>query len=153
MKPWLTAALAASFVVGMALPAGAHCFTGWIEGATTVVRDGDTIELGDLPIRLQGVAAPELDSRLGGTAGEAMRVMVLGKQVRCELDGSRTHERCVGICYLGGQDIGEELIRAGLARDCPRFSEGRYAEAEDAAAADGAAIRAVYSLPGYCRPR
>lgn len=77
--------------------------------------------------------------------------MVLGKRLRCELDGSSTYDRCAGVCYLEGQDIGQALVRAGLARDCPRYSGGRYAAAERAAAAEGATIRRDYRLPGYCR--
>jgi hypothetical protein len=45
------------------------------------------------------------------------------------------------------------MVRNGFARDCPRFSGGRHAEAERQAAAEGAAIGRVYPLPGYCRPR
>jgi hypothetical protein len=37
-------------------------------------------------------------------------------------------------------------VRAGLARDCPRFSGGRYAAAEPEAAVDAAEIGA--DLPG-----
>jgi hypothetical protein len=43
------------------------------------------------------------------------------------------------------------MVREGLARDCPRFIGGRYAKTERQAAADGATIGRVYSLPGYCR--
>jgi hypothetical protein len=45
------------------------------------------------------------------------------------------------------------MVHRGVARDCPRFSQGRYAEAEGQAAAQGATISRVYPLPGYCRPR
>jgi micrococcal nuclease len=72
---------------------------------------------------------------------------------RCELDGERTHDRCVGICYLHGEDISKIMVRGGLARDCPRFSGGRYAEAERRATAEGATIGRTYRLPGYCRRR
>jgi micrococcal nuclease len=47
---------------------------------------------------------------------------------------------------VDGRDIGAELIEAGLARDCPRFSRGRYAELEPEAARR-------LPLPGYCTPR
>ncbi len=40
----------------------------------------------------------------------------------------------------------ESLIRAGLARDCPRYSKGRYRAVEPAAARE-------LPFPGYCRPR
>jgi hypothetical protein len=72
---------------------------------------------------------------------------------RSELDGERTHDRCVGVCYLESEDISEVMVRRGLGRDCPRFSDRRYAEAERQAAAYGATIGGVYPLPEYCRPR
>ena len=71
--------------------------------------------------------------------------------MRCQLDGETTYDRCAGTCYLDGRDIAAELVRAGLARDCPRYSGGRYADEERAAARDGATIREWYELPGYCR--
>ncbi len=45
--------------------------------------------------------------------------MVLRKQLRCELTGKKTYDRCVGVRYLDGMKIEEELVRIGLARDCP----------------------------------
>jgi micrococcal nuclease len=79
--------------------------------------------------------------------------MVLGRELLCELNGELTHDRCEGVCYLNGEDIGEAMVRQGLARDCPRFSGGRYGEAEVQAATHGATIGRAYALPGYCRPR
>jgi micrococcal nuclease len=117
------------------------------------VRDGDPIEVGGLPIRLNGLAAPEGDEPGGAEATKAMRQLVLGRELRCELNGERTHDRCVGICYLEGEDISEVMVHRGVARDCPRYSGGRHAEAERHAAADGATIGEDYTLPGYCRPR
>ena len=66
-----------------------------------------------------------------------MRELVLGKVVTCELDGEATYDRCAAICYLESSDISEEMVRMGLARDCPRYSGGRYRAAEQQAA-DGA---------------
>ena len=74
--------------------------------------------------------------------------LVHGRMVRCKLDGSRTYDRCAGVCYLDGRDIAEALVSAGLARDCPRHSGGRYAVIEAQAAADDATIRENYRLPG-----
>ena len=65
--------------------------------------------------------------------------------VMCDLT-RRTHGRRVGWCYIDGQDVAEALIRAGLARDCPRFSGGQYAAAETPAARE-------LPCPSYCRPR
>ena len=133
--------------------AAADCHRGTLVGDVTHVRDGDTIEVAGLPIRLNGLAAPEHDEPGGPEATEAMRQLVADRQLRCELDGEHTHDRCVGICYLDGEDISEVMVRKGLARDCPRFSGGRYRTAESQAANGGATIEATYPLPGYCEPR
>ena len=106
-----------------------------------------------MPIRLNGLAAPEGDEPGGAAATEAMLELVQGRTLRCELDGEHTHDRCVGVCYLSGADISEIMVHRGLARDCSRFSQGRYARAEHRAAANGATIGRGYTLPGYCRPR
>jgi micrococcal nuclease len=106
-----------------------------------------------MPIRLNGLAATEGDEPGGGAATQAMIELVEGRMLRCELNGERTHDRCVGVCYLEGEDISEFMVHRGVARDCPRFSQGRYAEAEHQAAAEGATIGRIYALPGYCRPR
>ena len=113
-------------------------------GNVTKVRDGDTIEVGRIPIRLIGVSAPELDEPLGQQSKKLMVDLVMGKRVRCVLDGSKTYDRFAGICYLEGKDIGAAVIDAGLARDCLRFSGGRYRAVETAAA------RESINLPKYC---
>lgn len=111
---------------------------------TAYATDGDTIKLDrKVRVRLSGVAAPERDE-VGGTEATAfMARLVNGRSVRCELDSTRSHNRVVGTCFVGGQDIGEAVIAAGLARDCPRFSRGRYASAERPEAAS-------LPFPRYC---
>ena len=116
-----------------------------LTGTVTKVRDGDTIEVGKTPIRLNGVSAPEMNEPLGPQSKAFMTDLVMGKRVRCELDGSKTHDRFVGVCYLDVQDIGARVVANGLALDCPRFSGGRYAEYEVEEAA------ARMKLPGYCK--
>jgi micrococcal nuclease len=115
-----------------------------LTGTVTHVRDGDTIEVSEVPIRLHGVSAPELDEPLGPQSKKFMHELVLGQPVRCELNGQKTYDRFVGTCYLGGKDIGISIIEAGLALDCPRYSGRRYAEFEKTAA------RENIELPGYC---
>ncbi len=120
-----------------------HAAQSSLTGEVTHVRDGDTIEVGGVPVRLNGVAAPEL-SEPGGRLAKAFMVrLVAGKAVRCDLDGSRSFDRVVGVCYLDGQDIGASIIATGLARDCPSFSGGRYAEIDTAASKR-------LPLLGYC---
>jgi endonuclease YncB( thermonuclease family) len=133
--------------------AAGRCQRGALVGEMTHVRDGDTVEVAGMPVRLQGLAAPERDQRGGPEATAAMRALVSGRELRCELMGECNRDRCIGTCYLEGADIAAELVRRGLARDCPRFSGGRYREAEREASAAGAVIGRTYRLSGYCRPR
>ena len=88
-----------------------------LTGAVTDVRDGGTVEVAGVPIRLQGLAAPEWDEPGGPEATAAMRELVAGRELRCELTGERTYDRCVGVCELDGTDLGARMARAGLARD------------------------------------
>ena len=110
------------------------------------VTDGDQLRVAAPAVRFQGVAALERSEPGGAEATAFVRDLVAGRVVACELDGTRTRGRAVGVCRVGGRDVGAELVRAGLARDCPRYSKGRYARLETPA---GRRL----PLPGYCRPR
>ena len=46
-------------------------------------------------------------------------------------------------CYLDNADIEALMVRQGFARDFPRYSRGRHAEAERKAAGDVATIRPI----------
>ena len=121
------------------------------------VRDGDGILIGEIEIRLQGIAAPEdrggqVDPG-GKEATEALEILALGRQVICHLDGTATSKRPVGVCSVDGRDVGRAMVRAGFARDCPAYSLGRYARDESAARADGKNLSVTYDLPGYCTPK
>ncbi|MGP1254908.1 MAG: thermonuclease family protein [Kiloniellales bacterium] len=117
-----------------------------LEGAVTHVRDGDTIEIGETAVRLSGLHAPEMGEDGGPAARAFMVELVAGKFVECRLEGRRSYDREVGDCFLDGRDIAGLLVAAGLGRDCPRFSGGRYRHLEPDAA------RAI-QLPAYCVPR
>ena len=75
-----------------------------------------------------------------------MLELVAGKAVCCDLNSERNRDRLIGVCYLDGQDIGASIIAAGLARDCARFSGGRY-NAFNTAASER------LPLPGHCLRR
>ena len=150
MNGRLLGLLACLVVIPWSAPT-AQCSRGTLTGEVTYVRDGDTIELGEMAIRLQGLAAPEWNEPGGTEARQAMIELVHGRTVRCALDGTRTYDRCAGICYLDGADISEVMVRRGVASDCRRYSGGRYPEAERRAAPDGATVGRTYPLPGRAR--
>ena len=79
----MTIRLAALALVLLASPALA-CERGTLTGYITYVRDGDTLEFGDMAIRLQGLAAPEWNEPNGKAARDAMIELVHGRVLRCE---------------------------------------------------------------------
>lgn len=102
-----------------------------LTGKVTHVRDADTIEVRGVPIRFDGVDAPEMDEA-GGVEGKAwMENAYSGQLVRCTLTGVKTYDRWVGTCYGSkGENISAAVIGAGHARDCPRYSGGKYRKYE-----------------------
>ena len=128
----------------ISLASGAFAQVASISGTVTKVRDGDTIEVGPIVIRLKGVAAPELGEPLGRKARDFMFRVVISKPIQCELNGDKSYDRFVASCFLEGKDIGAALISAGLALDCPRFSGGRYVLLERVEALN------KIKLPRYC---
>lgn len=115
---------------------------------TAKVRDADTIVVAGVPVRLNGIDAPELSTRYGRDGKYFMERLLRGHDVTCELNGERTYDRWVGTCFidLDGQraDIGAVVISNGYALDCRRYSGGRYRSLEPAGA------RSRLPQAGYC---
>lgn len=109
-------------------------------------RDGDTTVCGGVALRLQGLAAAELDEPGGVDALVALSALAPpGTPLACVLNGQASGDRLVARCAVAGTDLGDRLIREAKGRRCPRFDpEGRYAGLD----VEGAPPAA---LPGYCR--
>ena len=89
--------LVCSLVIVLSLPAQA-VETTILTGIVTHVRNDDTIKMGKIAIRLNGVSAPELKEPLEPQSKQFMRSLVDGKNVQCELDGTKTYDRLVRTC-------------------------------------------------------
>ena len=118
-----------------------------LTGQITHVRDGDTIEVRDIAIRLNGLTCDERGTALGDRATAYLRSQVLGKTATCSLNGERTYDRLVGRCAtedLG--DIGVHLIKQLLCGRWERYDpEAEYAQAQrDAGPYAG-------TIPSYCK--
>jgi endonuclease YncB( thermonuclease family) len=109
------------------------------------VRDADTIEVRGIPIRFDGVDAPDKGQPGYDEGTEWMKQNYAGRMVRCVLTGAKTYDRWVGTCYgSNGENISALVIGAGWARDCPRYSGGKYRKYETARS------RSV-PMKSYCR--
>ena len=108
-------------------------------GQASVV-DGDTLEIHGTRIRLWGVDAPEsrqlcrgADSNLyrcGAKAANDLDFFIARRPVNCTPVAEDQYGRTVATCSVGGADIGEWLVRNGLALDWPQYSKGKYASAQ-----------------------
>lgn len=93
--------------------------------------DGDTFHCtSGVKVRVSGINAPDRGEHGYADARNALADMLLDRTVTCEPTGT-TYDRIAAICYLDGEDIGAIMVGRALARDCPRYSGGRYAGVED----------------------
>ena len=100
-----------------------------LEGVASAI-DGDTIIINNYKIRLNGVSAPELSEEGGNEAKQAMQKILENKTIKCSLSGRKSYERYIGVCWIGAVDVGALLVLQGFARDCFRYSGGRYSALE-----------------------
>ena len=118
-----------------------------LTGQITHVRDGDTIEVGNIAIRLNGLTCDERGTALGDRATAYLRSQLLGKTATCSLNGERTYDRLVGRCAtedLG--DIGAHLITQQLCGRCERYDSGNeYVQAQTKAGPYAG------TMPSYCK--
>ncbi len=137
-----------------------------IAGAARFV-DADTLDIGAVRIRVQGIDAPEQNetcTRADGSewrcglwaTGETIRRFE-GRHLVCHDLGQRSYDRVVGTCLADGEDIALALVRDGIAMACPRFANEHphsraYIDAEKEAAFAGTGLHAGPLNPraGFC---
>lgn len=103
-----------------------------LRGRATVA-DGDTLRLGTDRIRLVGLDAPEHDQTCldvsgdpwpcGRLSSDRLRALIDGEEVSCESEGKDRYGRYLGLCTVGGSDLGAILVAEGLAvADLPDYA-------------------------------
>jgi endonuclease YncB( thermonuclease family) len=107
------------------------------------VIDGDTIEIHGTRIRLFGIDAPESDQtcqdhmgksyRCGQKAANALANFIGNATVSCQPRDIDHYGRTVATCLVAAIDVGDWLVRTGLALDYPQYSKGRYKAAQNMA--------------------
>ncbi|KZY32926.1 hypothetical protein A3731_21370 [Roseovarius sp. HI0049] len=90
-----------------------------IAGTVTKVRDGDTVEISGVPVRIANLDCAEKGTAAGERATRVMLRLASAGPVACNLTGKRSYDREVGTCHLAdGRDIGNLLISEGV---CSRW--------------------------------
>lgn len=102
-----------------------------LEGRVIAVNDGDTFVLRSggrtVRVRLAEVDAPELHQPYGYQAREFTAQRVLDRSVRVTVITTDQYDRSVGhVRTEDGKDLGEELLKAGLAWWYRQYSKNRF---------------------------
>jgi endonuclease YncB( thermonuclease family) len=106
--------------------------------------DGDSFEIGAVGVRLYGVDAPEgrqsctrggRNWNCGDAAADELRRLVGSRDVSCERRDEDAYGRIVAVCRVGTTDLGEAMVRAGMATAYLRYSNDYVDEEREAKAA------------------
>ena len=106
-----------------------------------ILHDGDSFSLSGEEIRLWGIDAPEFfqtcrdpagkEYPCGRQAKEYLQGLIEQHAVRCESTTRAKNEtRIVARCFIGADDLGQQMVRGGWAVEYRYFSKGAYTAAE-----------------------
>jgi endonuclease YncB( thermonuclease family) len=115
-------------------------FASQASAATATVRDGGTLQLGNVTFRLDGIDTPSLDQlcidehadswTCGIEARDQLTKLIGGRQVRCDdlgVDPSFKKRR-LGVCKVEGEttSLSQLLVRQGFALNVESSATGRF---------------------------
>lgn len=90
-----------------------------VSGPVSHVRDGDTIELSGIAIRIATLDCAESGTVRGEAATRRMKVLVAKQTLTCDLTGVRSYDRWIGTCFLpDGRNVAGILVHE---KACRRF--------------------------------
>jgi len=128
-----------------------------IAGSARVI-DGDTISIGEMRIRLEGIDAPEVGQTCQGKGGTdwpcgsasamALEKLIAGNRVRCDRRGLDKYGRALAVCFVRGRDINAEMVRQGHAWVFEKYSAS-YVKEQAAAKAESRGIWQASTMPAW----
>lgn len=115
------------FIVALTMVLAALRFSGLLsidEGPVRVI-DGDSFWRGESEIRLYGIDAPEYRQTCKDEAGQiwncgrdamrALKQLIGGRDVACEIRDTDRYDRLVAVCKSGDVDLNQAMVRQGWA--------------------------------------
>ena len=108
-----------------------------ITGSAYVI-DGDTIDISDVRIRLNGIDTPEIEQicrtngliwHCGIEATKVMRHLTKGKTVNCIGNTKDQYDRLIANCFVGQLNLNATMVEAGMAL-AYRYYSLEYVEQE-----------------------
>lgn len=121
------------WIATLLLIVGGSCWA-----ADAIVKDGDTLILGDTSYKLDGIDAPEPDQvcldekgtiwRCGIEARDRLAKLIDSRTVRCDDKGPDPAypARRIGVCWIDGQNLNQLLVRDGWAVNFEPYAKGRF---------------------------
>ena len=99
-----------------------------LTGIISHVRDGDTIEVGNIPVRIAALDCPENDTAEGQRASK-FASQFKNSKVICDLTGAMSYKRLVGYCRINETDFATTMINYTSCKIWPKYDVwGRYRE-------------------------
>ena len=146
----------------IALPqSGAHA-SDVMSGIPQVV-DGDTVQIGQTKIRLQGIDAPETDQlcldpngqtwACGIAARDELIKHSAGSEWDCDLASTDRYGRSLGSCFVEGEDVSAWMVRQGWALSFVKYSHSYDADEMAARQAPVGLWRGAFIAPWDWRHR
>lgn len=128
-----------------------------------MVQDGDSLELDGQRIRLWAIDAPEYKQYCqqgqvrrfcGEEAQAALQALIADEIAECHQKNTDSYGRIVAQCFVGGRDLGAEMVRAGWALAYIQYGGEIYADAEAEARAAQRGLWAMsFTKPWVWRQR
>jgi len=106
------------------------------------IVDGDTLAIGTIKVRLQGIDAPETDQAClnsngirwtcGIDARDQLAAHIAGRIINCSSKGTDAYKRTLAICSLAGEDLNGWMVQQGWALAYVQYSSAYVHAEEDA---------------------
>lgn len=114
-------------------------FTANFKGVPRIV-DGDTLAIGSMKFRLDGIDAPETDQvclnangihwTCGIEARDQLSTHIAGREIKCSSHGIDAYRRALATCYLANEDLNGWLVQEGWALAYVKYSS-KYTRVEE----------------------
>ncbi len=91
-----------------------------LSGVISHIRDGDTIEIGDIPVRIAALDCPENDTEDGQFASR-FASQFKNSKVICDLTGAMSYKRLVGYCRIEEVDFATTMTENTQCKFWPKY--------------------------------
>ena len=147
----------------LALMLAGHALAGDVIAGAARIVDGDTLAIGDIKIRLEGIDAPETDQvcldahaakwACGVVARDRLVGHIDGRPIECKPTGTDRYGRTLAVCSVAGEDLNAWMVHEGWALAFVRYSIAYVKDEEKAHTAQRGLWSGAFIAPWDWRHR